>query len=258
MILLEELISNWPVILCFFSIAILYSSVGFGGGSSYLAILALVATLNYTEIRATSLLCNIVVVSNSFYLYYKKGFYSFYKVLPLVIASIPLAFLGGYLKINETSFFILLGCTLLIASLIMLLAKKEKQIFNTTNKSNQTIKSLTYGGSIGFLSGMVGIGGGIFLAPLLHLTKWDNSRKIAATASLFILVNSLAGLGGQFLNPEFSIQLELTLILLCTTFLGGQIGTRISLTHIKPIVLKRVTALLIAFVAIRILFKYLN
>ena len=120
----EILISNWNLILSFFAIAVLYASVGFGGGSSYLAILALTA-LEYTEIRATALICNIVVVSNSFILYYKNGFYNFKKVLPLVLTSIPLAFIGGYLRIEEKLFFILLGATLLIAGVLMLVRKKE-------------------------------------------------------------------------------------------------------------------------------------
>jgi uncharacterized membrane protein YfcA len=257
MIFTETLIIHWDVILSFFAIAIIYASVGFGGGSSYLAILALAATFNYTEIRSTSLLCNIVVVSNSFYIYYKKGYYNFSKVTPLVITSIPLAFLGGYLKINETLFFLLLGGILLTASIIMFSTRNESIVVHSNKtKKNQIAKGLGYGGSIGFLSGMVGIGGGIFLAPLLHLTKWDNSKRIAATASLFILVNSIAGLGGQMLNPDFSINTNLTLLLVFTTFIGGQIGTRISIKHIKPLVLKKTTAVLIAFVAIKILLKY--
>ncbi|WP_139958584.1 sulfite exporter TauE/SafE family protein [Flavicella sediminum] len=244
----ETLFSNWHLVVSFFVIAILYSSVGFGGGSSYLAVLALTSWA-YPEIRATALLCNIMVVSNSFYIYYKNGYYNFKKVIPLVITSIPLAFIGGYLKISETIFYILLGFTLLIAAVLMLINKSE----SFPKPESKTLKSLSYGGFIGFISGMVGIGGGIFLAPLLHLTNWDTSKKIAATASLFILVNSISGLSGQILNPEFHINTTSTLILLATTFIGGQIGTRISIQLINPILLKRATALLIAFVAIKLL-----
>jgi uncharacterized membrane protein YfcA len=254
-----ELIStNWELILSFFTVAILYASVGFGGGSSYLAILALAAILSYTEIRSTSLLCNIVVVSNSFILYYKNGYYKSSKVLPLIITSIPLAFLGGYLRIDETLFFLLLGATLLIASILIFISKKTVTESKTlTSEKKNITQGATYGGAIGFLSGMVGIGGGIFLAPLLHLTKWDTPKKIAATASLFILVNSIAGLSGQMLNPNFCINVELTLLLVSTTLIGGQIGTRLSIKHIKPLVLKKTTAILIAFVALKILFKYI-
>ena len=258
MSIIELLIQNWEIVLLFFTIAVLYSSVGFGGGSSYLAVLALTA-LSFTEIRATALICNIVVVSNSFYLYHKEKAYNFKKIIPLVSASVPMAFIGGFLKIEEAFFYILLGITLLIASAIMLTTKKENPIENeATSKKHTFIKSLSYGSSIGFISGMVGIGGGIFLAPLLHITKWDTSKKIAATASLFILVNSVSGLTGQLLNPNFSIHLKLTLVLACIVFIGGQIGTRIGIHIIKPLALKRGTAILIAFVAVKILWKYLN
>ena len=111
--------------------------------------------------------------------------------------------------------------------------------------------------SIGFLSGMVGIGGGIFLAPLLHLTKWDTSKKIAATASFFILVNSISGLLGQITNPEFSLNYELTFVLLATVFIGGQIGSRIGANLVSQIFLKRATAVLITYIAITILNKHL-
>ncbi|MFC2110182.1 sulfite exporter TauE/SafE family protein [Bacteroidota bacterium] len=250
----EIFFSNWHIISSFFIVAILYASVGFGGGSSYLAILAL-TSWTYPEIRITALLCNIIVVSNSFYLYYKKDYYNFKKATPLIIASVPMAFIGGYLKINETLFFILLGLTLLIAATMMFLKKAKiptvKPQFNPT-----PFKSLSYGGIIGFISGMVGIGGGIFLAPILHLTNWDSSKKIAATASLFILVNSLSGLSGQLLNPNFAINISTTWVLLITTLIGGQIGTRLSIQLINPSLLKKATAILIAFVAIKILLRY--
>ncbi len=254
-IFLQTFIHNWHIVLFFFTVAILYSSVGFGGGSSYLAILALTG-LVFTQIRATALLCNIVVVTGNviLYTYHKK--YVWKKVIPLILFSIPFAFLGGYLRIDQTFFFILLGTTLLFAAITMWVSKHlNSSKENTTNLS--VSKNAGYGGVIGFISGMVGIGGGIFLAPLLHLTNWDTPKKIAATASLFILVNSIAGLGGQYLNPEFTIDWKLTTILLITVFIGGQIGSRMSNQLFNPIQLKKATAVLIAFVSIRILIKYL-
>ena len=125
-----------------------------------------------------------------------------------------------------------------------------------TNYKNSTTKDMSYGGFIGFISGMVGIGGGVFLAPLLHLTKWDTPKRIAATSSFFILVNSIAGLIGQSLNPNFTIEPSITIILMLTVFFGGQIGSRIGVKLITPIKLKKATAILIAFVSIRILWKY--
>ncbi len=255
-IFLQTFIENWHIVALFFTVAILYSSVGFGGGSSYLAILSL-SSLAFPQIRAIALLCNIMVVTGNVLLYIQQKKYHWKKVLPLVIFSIPLAFIGGYLHISQTFFFILLGFTLLFAALTMWAAKKtisssEKKISNLSLSKNAT-----YGGLIGFISGMVGIGGGIFLAPLLHLTNWDTPKKIAATASFFILVNSVAGLIGQYTNPEFLIDWNLTTVLLVTVFIGGQIGSRMSHKFLKPIQLKKATAILIAFVSIRILIKYL-
>lgn len=255
-LLLATFISNWEIISLFFLIALLYSSVGFGGGSSYLAVLAL-TSLAFTHIRAIALLCNIVVVLGGTYIYIKNKLFNWKKIIPLVLISIPMAFIGGYLKISQTFFFILLGITLLIAAVLMWTSKYISKKAENSEFKNSIKKDISYGGAIGFISGMVGIGGGIFLAPLLHLTKWDVPKRIAATSSFFILVNSVAGLAGQYLNPNFSIEPTITLILMLTVFIGGQIGSRLSVKFISPIKLKKTTALLIAFVALRILWKYL-
>ena len=254
-ILLETFIENWHIILLFFAVAVLYSSVGFGGGSSYLAILALTG-IAFTQIRATALLCNIVVVSGNVYLFIHQKKVNFKKIMPLILFSIPLAFLGGTVKINQQFFFILLGFTLLFAAITMWLSK-QIVAFNEKNNDPKSIRNASFGGIIGFISGMVGIGGGIFLAPLLHLTNWDTPQKIAATASIFILVNSIAGFIGQYSMPNFLINWNLTGILLVTVFIGGQIGSRMSNKFFNPIQLKKATAILVAFVSLRILYKYI-
>lgn len=254
-LLINIIISNWHIILLFFFVAVLYSSVGFGGGSSYLAILALTG-IAYTQIRSTALLCNIIVVSGNVLLFHRQKLYHWKKVLPLVLFSVPLAFLGGYLQISQTFFFVLLGFTLLFAAITMWVSKRIVSKEGTEHNLSLT-KNAGYGGVIGFISGMVGIGGGIFLAPLLHLTHWDVPKKIAATASFFILVNSVSGLIGQYTNPDFIIDWNLTSILLIVVFIGGQIGHRISNTFFTSIQLKKATAILIAFVSVRILWNYL-
>lgn len=243
------------VIFLFFLISILYSSVGFGGGSSYLAILAL-TSLAFTQIRATALLCNIIVVSGNVFIYYRKKELNIYKMLPLVLLSIPFSYLGGFLKISENLFFILLGTTLLLAAISMWISKK----IATSNKAlrqNNNTKNGAIGSIIGFISGIVGIGGGIFLAPILHLTNWDSPKSIAATTSVFIFVNSIAGFIGQSSNLDFEIDWNLTIILLITVFIGGQIGSRISNNYFTPIQLKRTTAFLIAFVGLKILHDFI-
>jgi hypothetical protein len=253
-IIFESILSNWYIILLFFAVAILYSSVGFGGGSSYLAILALTGVV-FTQIRATALLCNIVVVFGNVFLFHQQKKLNYKKIIPLVFISVPLAFLGGKLKISQDLFFILLGFTLVFAAITMWISKKIISSDELSIKINTT-RNATFGGVIGFISGMVGIGGGIFLAPLLHLTNWDTPKKIAATASFFILVNSIAGLLGQYSNPDFYIDWNLTSILLITVFIGGQIGGRMSNRYFTPTQLKKATAILIALVGIRILIKY--
>ncbi|MGB0881027.1 MAG: sulfite exporter TauE/SafE family protein [Polaribacter sp.] len=253
--ILDVIIHNWHIILLFFMVAILYASVGFGGGSSYLAILAFTGMV-FTQIRATALLCNIVVVFGNVLLFYQQKKINFKKIIPLVSFSIPLAYLGGKLEISQHFFFILLGFTLFFAAISMWISKRF--VSQKEKKAPISVsKNASYGGIIGFISGMVGIGGGIFLAPLLHLTHWDTPKKIAATASFFILVNSIAGLLGQYSNPDFIIDWNLTSILLITVFIGGQIGSRISTQYFTPIQLKKTTAILIAFVGLRILWKYL-
>ena len=252
--ILLVLIDQWAVILLFFVVAVLYSSVGFGGGSSYLAVLALTG-LSFIQFRAIALLCNIVVVSGGTYIFAKNGHYNWKKVLPLALTSIPMAFIGGYLKISQTLFFILLGFTLIVAAFLMWISKYITE--SSKQETPSVVKDGIFGSIIGFISGMVGIGGGVFLAPLLHLTKWDTPKRIAATASFFILVNSIAGLLGQFQNPDFYFEPNIAFVLMLTVFFGGQIGSRLSASKISPFVIKRLTALLIAFVGLRILWKYL-
>lgn len=238
----------FTLIPIFFVIAVVYSAAGFGGGSSYLAVLALFP-LEFTEVRMIALLCNIVVVSGSVYVFHKNGFLKIRKVLPLVFWSIPFAYFGGSLKISQNIFFIILGLTLFIASILMLL-KKQENVVKLPHSINGII-----GGGIGFLSGLVGIGGGIFLSPLLYLSRWNIPKVIAATTAAFILVNSIAGLIGQVCTNGFSIDFQVIILLLITVLIGGQIGSRITAGRINPRIIRKITAILILFVAIRILYK---
>ena len=255
-----EIITNllamyWPIFLLFFVVAILYSSVGFGGGSSYLAILALTGIV-FTQIRFISLLCNIAVVSLNVFHFQKQQLYDWKKVIPILSFSIPLAFIGGFIEVNKNIFFILLGFTLLMASLVMWFNKKIVSRRINTSHINLS-KNSSYAGVIGFISGMIGIGGGIFLAPLLHLRQWDTPKRIAATASLFILLNSISGILGYSLNSGVSVDFNLTIMLIIVVLVGSFLGNRISKQFLTPIQIKKGTALLIAFVSFRILIKYL-
>lgn len=244
------------ILALFFIIAILYGSVGFGGGSSYLAILSLFG-IDYLLLRSTALICNITVVGGSSLLYLQKGFFKWKKIIPTVLLSIPMAYLGGRIQIEEQVFFIILGIALIIAAILMLLQKRLYQSNTKLNFfKNHIYLNIGIGGLIGFFSGLIGIGGGIFLAPVLYLIKWDKPKVIAATAAFFILVNSVAGLAGQLSNPEFYLDYGFVIPLVITVLVGGQIGVRLGAGPLKPQLVKMLTAFLIAFVGIRILLKY--
>lgn len=250
---MSDLITYWPLILLFFGVAFLYSSVGFGGGSSYLAILALWG-IGFESLRLISLLCNITVVSGGSFRYYKRGHLDFKQVFPLVASSIPMAYLGGRFALSEVSFFMLLGVTLLIASFLIWF--KPQQAPNTIFKKNGIILLVIIGGGIGFLSGLVGIGGGIFLSPVLYLLRWAEPKKIAAAASFFILVNSVSGLAGQMQHFGAATNWNLPLALILSVAVGGTLGSYLGTEKLPQMVVRRATAVLIAYVAVSILIKY--
>ncbi len=241
------------LIIVFFLIALLYSSAGFGGGSSYLAILAL-AGVNFYIMRSTALMCNILVVTGGTVIFIKNRHLDFKDTWPLVVVSVPMAFLGGKWPVTESWFFLLLGVSLLVASILLWIKKRRQKPVTLGNK---TVVNIIIGSAIGFLSGLVGIGGGIFLSPILHLMGWGNAKKIAATASFFILVNSISGLLGQYFQYSSQIDLDYAWPLLGAVFVGGQIGSRLAAQRFNPFLIKRITAILIFVVSIRILWDYL-
>jgi uncharacterized protein len=240
--------------LAFAGIAFIYASVGFGGGSSYVALLATFG-LPISEIKLTALLCNIVVVTGGVLVFQQKKQILFGKIAPFVIFSVPMAFLGARMKISETTFFLLLGASLLLAALFLWLQPTTSETdFSTKNK----VRDGFLGGSVGLLSGMVGLGGGIFLSPILHFLKWDSARKIAATASVFILANSLAGIAGQLSNFNFSFNWSRIALLAAAVFIGGQIGSRVSQTWFSLNLIQKVTAFLVFSAGLEVVWKNLN
>jgi len=242
----------------FFLIACLYSSVGFGGGSSYLAVLALFS-FDIQLIKSTALLCNIVVVLAGCYFFYRSGHLSLSKVTPLVLLSVPCSFLGGSFELERNSFFLLLAVCLILAGILMLLPRPvtNEPSIDGAQKKGRPFLNAGLGGGIGLLSGLVGIGGGIFLAPILHITRWDKAKVVAATASVFILVNSIAGLLGQASSGHFQFQWTIMLSCMAAVFLGGQIGSRWGSGRLSPVWIRRITAFLILLVGVRILLREL-
>ncbi|MCB0700206.1 MAG: sulfite exporter TauE/SafE family protein [Chitinophagaceae bacterium] len=245
---------HWELVIFFFIIALIYSSVGFGGGSSYLAILALYA-LPFKELRLIALICNIIVVTGGTVIFFRNKQVNLKRILPLVLVSVPMAYLGAVLRISQQTFFIVLGCSLVMAS-VFLWIKTRNSIAEQANKSS-VIKDGAIGGGIGFLAGMVGIGGGIFLSPILNLMKWDTPRKIAATASVFILVNSVAGIAGQLTQLPQDINYTLIFLLCGAVLVGGQLGSRMGAIKFNPLVIRRITAVLVFLAGINILYRYI-
>jgi len=238
----------------FFLTAILYSSVGFGGGSTYLALL-LIWGVPYQVFPIIALSCNIIVVSGNCFNYIKAGNINVKLLSPFLISSVPFAFIGGSLQLDKSFFEIILFIILTLAGLSLLLKFRS---FNESKEVNNNIPKITsflIGGSIGFVSGVVGIGGGIFLSPVLLLIKAAKARHIATTASLFILINSISGLVGQstkgFIFTEIYNYWPLFLLVL----IGGQLGNFLNIKILPTRVMILFTAGLVIFVSVRMGFR---
>ena len=236
--------------ILFFVTAILYSSVGFGGGSTYLALL-LIWEIPYYIFPVIALLCNIIVVSGNSINYIRAGNQNFKLLYPFLVGSIPFAFFGGSLKIEKEIFEILLFLVLSIAGILLLLNNKSYENNNSIIKKLSFFFSLVIGSALGLISGIVGIGGGIFLSPILFLLKAEKPKVIATTASLFILINSISGIFGQFSKENVVTNIfDYWFFFLCV-FVGGFIGNYMNIKIFSNRSLTVMTSLLVIFVAIR-------
>ena len=237
--------------LSFFLTALLYAAAGFGGGSTYTALLVLADT-DYRAVPVISLLCNILVVSVGTWRFARAGHLDWQRSWPLFLLSVPAAWLGGRLHVGETLFVGLLAVSLLLAGLLMLWQPHWQR--ETAAPRRALWVDPLAGGVLGFLAGVVGIGGGIFLAPLLYLLRWGAPRAIAATCAAFILVNSIAGLAGQAskgLGAAGAVMADHA-ALFPAVLVGGFIGSGIGAKRIDPNWVRVLTALLILYVAIRL------
>ena len=236
--------------ILFFVTALIYSSVGFGGGSTYLAIL-LIWGVPYTIFPVIALVCNIIVVSGNSINFLRSKNINFNLLFPYLIGSIPFAFIGGSITIEKSLFEILLFCVLLVAGIFLLIESKsfnKEQI--KINKIPRLI-SISIGAIIGFMSGLVGIGGGIFLSPLLFLMKAGYPRHITSSASLFILINSIFGIAGQLTKDQVLDQVTNYWPLFLAVLIGGQIGSLLNIKFLSNKILALLTSFLVIFVAIR-------
>ena len=236
--------------------SILYSSVGFGGGSTYLALM-LIWEIPFYIIPILALCCNIIVVSGNSINYIRSGNFSLNLLLPYLMGSVPLAFFGASLSISKELFEILLFVILTIAGILLL--NRSKFFDSNKIKINQIPKkiSVLIGCVIGFISGIVGIGGGIFLSPILFLIKAGYPKQIATTASLFILINSIFGVAGQLTKDIVLNQFLNFWPLFLVVFMGGQIGNFLNIKFLSNKTLSLITSLLVIFVAIRLGLKLL-
>ena len=234
----------------FFLTATLYSSVGFGGGSTYLALL-LIWDVPYLIFPIIALFCNVIVVSGSCFNYIRAGNINFKILIPYLISSIPLAFIGGSLSIDKDFFEVLLFIVLVLAGSLLLL--RFKSIGKNIEVYNRVpiVISIIIGGFIGFISGVVGIGGGIFLSPILLLIRADSAKNVATAASLFILINSIAGIAGQFTKTYIISEIYIYWPLFVLVLLGGQLGNFLNLKIFPVRILTLVTSALVLFVALR-------
>ena len=242
--------------ILFFLTAIIYASVGFGGGSTYLALL-FIWGVPYTIFPIIALGCNIIVVSGNCYNYIRAGNLNLKLLIPYLIGSIPLSFIGGSIPIEKQFFEILLFFVLLIAGFLLLIN------FNSYGDKEKSYRNIPYfisiiiGAILGFISGIVGIGGGIFLSPILFLLKVAKPRHIITAASLFILINSIFGIIGQLTKDIYFKEIYLYFYLLIVVLIGGQIGNYLNLKIFPTKILALITSALVLFVAIRMGIKFI-
>ena len=241
--------------ILFLVTAILYSSVGFGGGSTYLALLLIWGT-PYFVFPVIALSCNIIVVSGNCFNYIRAGNLNLKLLIPYLIGSIPLAYIGGSLPIEKKLFEILLFLVLAIAGILLLFNFKSYDDREKSYKKIPILISIVIGGMLGFISGAVGIGGGIFLSPILFLIRAGRPKHIVTTASLFILINSISGIIGQLTKNDVLVEIPNYWHLLVAVLIGGQIGNFLNLKIFPVRILALLTASLVLFVAFRMSFRF--
>ena len=236
--------------ILFLATAILYSSVGFGGGSTYLALLLIWGT-PYFIFPVIALSCNILVVSGNCFNYIRAGNLNLRLLIPYLIGSIPMAYIGGTLPIEKRLFEILLFLVLALAGALLLFNFKSYDDKEESYRKIPSLISILIGMVLGFISGVVGIGGGIFLSPILFLIKAGRPKHIVTTASLFILINSISGIIGQLTKNIVLTGVVNYWYLLAVVLIGGQVGNFLNLKIFTTRILALVTAFLVLFVTIR-------
>jgi len=237
------------LILAIFIVAVLYSSVGHGGASGYLAVMAFLA-VPMEQTRPSALVLNLFVASIGAFQFWRAGHFAWSVFWPFALTSIPFAFIGGMIKLPTTAYKIVLGLVLLFAA-FRLAWKFAKDV---EIKPPQIWLALFIGACIGLLSGLVGVGGGIFLTPILLLMDWSETKTAAGVSALFILVNSAAGLAGTYTKGELGALPNEVWFWIVAAIIGGGLGSLLGAKRFDSLTLRRMLATVLLFAAIKLIF----
>lgn len=245
----------WWLPIAFAGVAFLYSLAGFGGGSTYIALLA-ISGLPLATVPVIALTCNLLVTVQGSVMLIRKGYAHWRLIVPLLAGSIPAAYAGGAWRMSSGTFLVILATALTVAGVAMIWTGKPPADGQASPRRAPGKPTLfTTGLLLGLVAGITGIGGGIYLAPVMHLLRWSNSRAIAACTSLFIALNSAAGLAGQLSKGiDFVDALPVLLLIGCplAVIIGGQLGSRSMLKKLPQERIRQITAIVILLVAFRL------
>ncbi|MEX2088279.1 MAG: sulfite exporter TauE/SafE family protein [Bacteroidota bacterium] len=234
-------------------VAALYSSVGHGGASGYLAVLSFFA-LTPAVMSSTALVLNVLVAGIGTISFIRAGHFSFRRSWPFTVLSVPAAFFGGFMKVTDDIFFLLLAGVLLVAAYRLAVGRQSGSP-DADIRSPSPAVALPLGAGIGLLSGVVGVGGGIFLSPMAMLFRWATAKQTAALSAFFIVVNSVAGLGGRMARGGIALEGLAPLIL--AAFLGGLIGSYFGANKFSSLLLRRLLALVLLTAAVKLIYASL-
>lgn len=235
-----------------FVVSFLYASVGHGGASGYLALM-IIFVFPESELKSTALVLNCCVSSISFLMYLKQREFDLKIFFWVIVLAMPLAYLGGSINVNQKWFRYLLGGFLLFSAIKLSGLFDKKRVVFQQKKLNAPL-AMTTGGIIGFVSGLIGIGGGILLTPILYLFKWADIKKAAGISALFIFVNSLAGLFGQYQNQLLHIN-ENVFMMVPTVIVGGALGAYLGSSKWKPDVVKYALSIVLLIATYKLFFS---
>ena len=224
---MEGVVGELLLLVSLFIIAGLYASVGHGGASGYLAVLSLTVYAEndpgWLKQHAWSL--NLLVAGIAFLAYKRSGFFDSKLAIPFIIGSMPAALIGGFLRVNDDIYDILLSVTLVVAALKLYTTKSDMSVNSFSNRPPVHI-ALIVGAVIGLLSGIIGVGGGIFLSPVILLFGWSDPKTTAGVAAVFIWLNSAAGLIGSSLSGQNVIEIGVLIPFALAVLIGGYLGSK--------------------------------